>query len=146
MSENNSNLAEQSATRTTPQNSSKTVAIKFEMSNEAFSQMQDTIGKAIYSIAEALENRKKYDYEIEKAKMEYKMELMQQKMNDLKEKYDDAREKLNCISVVLEEFANTISGNSGNDNDDSDDNEPDGNNDDGNQNPEPQDESANSND
>ena len=133
MSENNKNAAEQSA-KTAPQNGNgRTVAIKFEMSNEAFSQMQEMFGRGMMYIANALENRTRYDYEIEKAKMNYELKLLEYKKDELQKQLDEANEKLSLVSDALNDFANAIKSEVDNaDDDDSDDS------DGGDQNPEPE--------
>ena len=136
MSENNKNAAEQSA-KTTPQNGNgRTVAIKFEMSNEAFSQMQEMFGRGMMYIANALENRTRYDYEIEKAKMNYELKLLEYKKDELQKQLDEANEKLSLVSDALNDFAKAIK--SEVDNEDNDDDDDGDDSDGGDQNPEPE--------
>ena len=136
MSENNNkNAAEQSA-KTAPQNGNgRTVAIKFEMSNEAFSQMHEMFGRGMMYIANALENRTRYDYEIEKAKMNYELKLLEYKKDELQKQLDEANEKLSLVSDALNDFAKAIKSEVDNADDDDDDGDDSGN---GDQNPEPE--------
>lgn len=135
MSENN-NTAEQSA-KTAPQNGNgRTVAIKFEMSNEAFSKMQEMFGRGMMYIANALENRTMYAYEIEMAKMNYELKLLEYKKDELQKQLDEANEKLSLVSDALNDFAKAIK--SEVDNEDNDDDDDGDDSDGGDQNPEPE--------